>query len=121
MHELTNPPEAYAVKGRDLMNGLPKQVHITYQDIASCLDRSITKIEEAILVTLELTPPELSSDIHQSGIFLTGGGALLRGLDKRLALKTKLPVHVVDGPLLAVIKGTGIALNNIDNFKFLMR
>ena len=103
------------------MTGLPKQVTVTHQDIAFCLDKSITKIEEAILLTLELTPPELSSDIHQSGIYLTGGGALLRGLDLRISRKTKLPVHVVDGPLLAVVKGTGIALNNINNFKFLMR
>jgi len=121
LDDLPNPPEAYSVKGRDLMTGLPKQVIVTYQDIAACLDKSITKIEEAILITLELTPPELSSDIHQSGIYLTGGGALLRGLDKRLARRTKLPVHVVDAPLLAVIKGTGIALNNIKNFRFLMR
>ncbi|WP_299825640.1 rod shape-determining protein [uncultured Pontibacter sp.] len=121
MSELPNPPEAYNVKGRDLMTGLPKQVIVTYPDIAACLDKSITKIEEAILITLELTPPELSSDIHQSGIYLTGGGALLRGLDMRLARKTKLPVHVVDSPLLAVIKGTGVALSNINNFKFLMR
>ncbi|RAU82896.1 rod shape-determining protein [Pontibacter arcticus] len=121
VYDLPEAPEPYAVKGRDLMTGLPKQVTVTYQDIASCLDKSITKIEDAILVTLELTPPELSSDIHQSGIYLTGGGALLRGLDNRLAAKTRLPVHVVEGPLLAVIKGTGVALKNIDKFKFLMR
>ncbi|WP_162426701.1 rod shape-determining protein [Pontibacter pudoricolor] len=121
IEELPDAPEPYSVKGRDLMTGLPKQVTVTYQDIAVCLDKSITKIEEAILITLELTPPELSSDIHQSGIYLTGGGALLRGLDRRLARKTRLPVHVVEGPLLAVIKGTGVALSNINNFKFLMR
>ncbi|WP_018477706.1 rod shape-determining protein [Pontibacter roseus] len=121
LDDLSEPPAPYAVKGRNLMNGLPKQVSITHHDIASCLDRSLTKIEEAVLLTLEMTPPELSSDIHQSGIYLTGGGALLRGLDKRLSRKTKLPIHVVDTPLRSVVNGTGIALKNLDNFKFLMR
>lgn len=78
------------------------------------------KIEEAVLKALELTPPELSADIYEKGIYLTGGGALLRGLDQRLAEKTKLPVHVADDPLRAVVRGTGIALKNIDKFKFLM-
>lgn len=119
--ELPEPPEPYAVKGRNLLNGLPKQVMVGYQEIAACLDRSLTKIEDAILMTLELTPPELSSDIHQSGIYLTGGGALLRGLDRRLARRTKLPVHVVDSPLRSVVNGTGIALKNLENYKFLMR
>ncbi|MBB6611590.1 rod shape-determining protein [Pontibacter sp. Tf4] len=121
MDDLPEPPEPYAVKGRNLMNGLPKQVHITHHDIAACLDKSLSKIEDAVLMTLELTPPELSSDIHQSGIYLTGGGALLRGLDKRLARRTKLPVHIVDAPLHAVVNGTGIALKNLEHFKFLMR
>lgn len=119
--ELADPPEDYAVKGRNLMNGLPKQVKVNYKDIAACLDKSLTKIEDAILMTLELTPPELSSDIHQSGIYLTGGGALLRGLDRRLAKRTRLPIHVVETPLHSVVQGTATALRNLDNFKFLMR
>lgn len=119
--ELENPPEDFAIRGRDLMSGLPKQIKVSYTEIAYCLDKSLAKIEEAALKTLEITPPELSSDIHQSGIYLTGGGALLRGLDKRIANRTRLPVHVADDPLHTVVKGTGIALKNINNFRFLMR
>lgn len=118
--DLDNPPEDYAVNGRDLLSGIPKQVSVNYAEISHCLDKSIAKIEEAILKTLEITPPELSADIYQRGIYLTGGGALLRGLDKRIAAKTKLKVYVADDPLRAVIRGTGIALKNISTFKFLM-
>ncbi|TNE78673.1 MAG: rod shape-determining protein [Bacteroidetes bacterium] len=118
--ELDNPPDDFAVNGRDLMTGIPKQITVSYSEIALALDKSISKIEEAILRALELTPPELSADIYQTGLYLTGGGALLRGLDKRISTKTKLPVYVADDPLRAVVRGTGIALKNIDNFKFLM-
>ena len=118
---LTDPPADFAVQGRDLMTGVPKQITVSYTEIAHCLDKSISKIEEAILKALEMTPPELSADIYQTGIYLTGGGALLRGLDKRISSKTKLPVHVAEDPLRAVVRGTGIALKNIGNFKFLMQ
>jgi rod shape-determining protein MreB len=73
-----------------------------------------------VLKALETTPPELASDIYRTGLYLTGGGALLRGLDKRLSQKTKLPVHVTEDPLRAVVRGTGIALKNIDKFSFLI-
>ena len=89
----------YAVHGRDLMTGIPKEITVSYAEIAHALDKSISKIEEAILKALEMTPPELSADIYRTGIYLTGGGALLRGLDKRIAMKTKLPVHVAEDPL----------------------
>lgn len=118
--DIDNPPPDYEVNGRDLVTGLPKQVVVTYSEIALALDKSISKIEEAILKALEITPPELSADIYQTGLYLTGGGALLRGLDKRISMKTKLPVHVADDPLKAVVRGTGIALKNIHRFKFLM-
>jgi len=118
--ELENPPEDYAVRGRDLMTGIPKEIHVSYQEIAHALDKSISKIEEAIMSCLENTPPELSADIYRTGIYLAGGGALLRGLDKRISLKTRLPVHVAEDPLRAVARGTGIALKNIDRFPFLM-
>ncbi|MBX7107655.1 MAG: rod shape-determining protein [Chitinophagales bacterium] len=118
--DLDDPPEDFAVHGRDLMTGIPKQITVNYQEIAHALDKSISKIEEAVLKALETTPPELASDIHRSGLHLTGGGALLRGLDKRLSLKTKLPVSVADDPLRAVVRGTGIALKNIYRFPFLM-
>ncbi len=115
--ELENPPENFPVNGRDLMTGIPKQIIITYQEIAHALDKSIAKVEEAILKALETTPPELASDIYKTGLYLTGGGALLRGLDKRIAAKTKLPVQVADDPLRAVVRGTGIALSDVDRYK----
>ena len=118
--ELETPPADYAVHGRDLMTGIPKEITVSYSEIAHALDKSISKVEEAILKTLEITPPELSADIYRTGIYLTGGGALLRGLDKRISMKTKLPVHVAEDPLRAVVRGTGIALKNIDRFKFLI-
>ncbi len=117
---LDTPPEPYAVNGRDLMTGIPRQIMIGYQEIAGALDKSIMKIEEAVLKALELTPPELASDIYRTGLYLTGGGALLRGLDKRLSMKTHLPVIVADDPLRAVVRGTGIALKNTDRFSFLI-
>ena len=118
--ELENPPPDFAVHGRDLMTGIPKEITVSYSEIAHALDKSISKVEEAILKALEMTPPELSADIYRTGIYLTGGGALLRGLDQRIALKTKLPVHVAEDPLRAVVRGTGIALKNISRFKFLI-
>lgn len=119
--ELDNPPPDYPVHGRDLMTGVPKEIFVSYSEIAHALDKSISKIEEAILNALEITPPELAADIYRTGIYLTGGGALLRGLDKRISLKTKLPVHVAEDPLRAVARGTGIALKNADKFPFLIR
>ena len=120
MEEIDSPPEDFAVNGRDLMTGIPKQIKIGHVEVAHALDKSISKIEDAILRALESTPPELASDIYRTGLYLTGGGALLRGLDKRIALKTKLPVHVADDPLRAVVRGTGIALKNSDRFSFLI-
>jgi len=119
--DIDNPPPDYAVHGRDMMTGIPKEVVVNYAEIAHCLDKSIAKIEAAVMNALEMTPPELSSDIFETGIYLTGGGALLRGLDKRLHLLTKLKVHVDEDPLRAVARGTGIALKNFDKFTFLIR
>lgn len=118
--ELDNPPEDYAVNGRDMMTGIPKQITVSYGEISHCLDKSISKIEDAVLKALENTPPELAADIYKRGLYLTGGGALIRGLDKRISQKTKLPVHIADDPLRAVVRGTGIALKNTANFSFLI-
>ena len=118
---LEAPPEEYAVRGRDLMTGIPKEIYVTYKEIAHALDKSISKIEEAILSALEMTPPELSADIYKTGIYLAGGGSMLRGLDKRISQKTKLPVHIAEDPLRAVARGTGIALKNIDKYQFLIK
>jgi rod shape-determining protein MreB and related proteins len=112
---------AMPVNGRDLVTGIPKQIMVSYQEIAEALDKSIFKIEEGILKALETTPPELASDIYRRGLYLTGGGALLRGLDKRLAAKIKLPVHIADDPLKSVVRGTGLALKHYDRYPFVMR
>jgi len=119
--EIDNPPPDFHVQGRDLMTGIPKEVSVNYVEIANCLDKSISKIEEAILNALEMAPPELAADIYRKGIYMAGGGSLLRGLDKRIVMKTKLKVHVCEDPLRAVARGTGIALKNIHKFPFLIR
>ena len=100
------------VKGRDLINGLPKAVRITDSQIREAISRTVKQIIDNIKTTLETTPPELVSDIYEHGIFLTGGGALLRGLDKEIAQNTKIPVRVADDPLTCVVRGTGILLSD---------
>ncbi len=119
--DIDNPPPDYPVHGRDMLTGIPKEIMVNYAEIAHALDKSITKIEAAVLNALEMTPPELAADIFRTGIYLAGGGSLLRGLDKRIHLKTKLPVHVAEDPLRAVARGTGIALKNFDKFTFLIK
>ncbi len=119
--ELDDAPEPYTVRGPNLMTALPLEVDVTSQEIAHCLDKSLAKIEASIMSVLEQTPPELYSDIIQRGIFLTGGGALLKGLDKRLYEKVHIPFHVADDPLRAVARGTSYALKNANKLPFLMR
>lgn len=114
-------PEDYIVYGPNRITALPMSVPVCYQEIAHCLDRSIAKIEQAVLTALEGTPPELYADIVHNGVYLAGGGALLRGLSKRLSDRINIPFHVADEPLLSVAKGTGTALKNVDKFTFLMR
>ena len=114
-------PEDYIVRGPNRITALPMEVPVNYQEVAHCLEKSIAKIETAILSALEQTPPELYADIVLNGIYLAGGGALLRGLDKRLTDKINIPFHIAEDPLLSVAKGTGIALKNVDRFSFLMR
>ncbi len=118
---LENPPEDYVVHGPNQMTALPMEVPVSYQEIAHCLEKSISKMEAAILSALEQTPPELYADIVRNGIYLAGGGALMRGLDKRLTDKIGIAFHVAEDPLHAVAKGTGVALKNIDKFNFLIR
>ncbi len=119
--ELDNPPPELAVHGRDMMTGIPKEISVNYSEVAHCLDKSITKIEAAVMNALEMTPPELAADIYRTGIYMAGGGSLLRGLDKRISLKTKLTVHIAEDPLRAVARGTGIALKNFHKFPFLIK
>lgn len=115
-----NAPEDYVVHGPNKITALPMTVPVCYQEIAHCLEKTIARIETAVLDALTETPPELYADIVNNGIYLTGGGALLRGLDKRLTDKINIPFHVAEDPLQSVAKGTGVALKNIHNFSFLM-
>lgn len=119
--ELENPPEDYVVHGPNQMTALPMEVPVSYQEIAHCLEKSISKVEMAVLSALEQTPPELYSDIVRRGVYLAGGGALLRGLAKRLSDKINIRFNVAEDPLHAVAHGTGIALKNVDKFNFLIR
>ena len=121
LKELDHPPDDVAVNGRDLVTGIPKQIMVSYQEVADALDKSVFKIEEAILKALEKTPPELAADIFRRGLYLTGGGALLRGLDIRISSKIKLPVHIADDPLRSVVRGTGMALKHVHKYPFLMQ
>ncbi len=119
--ELENPPAEYLVHGPNKMTALPMELPVSHQEISHCIDKSIKKIEDAILSALEQTPPELYADIVKNGIYLAGGGALLRGLNKRLTDKIGIQFHIAEDPLLAVARGTGIALKNLDRFSFLIR
>jgi rod shape-determining protein MreB len=119
--ELENAPQDFYVRGPNLMTAMPIEIPISYQEIAHCLDKSLSKVETAILSVLEQTPPELYADIVSRGIYLAGGGALLRGLDKRLSEKISIPFHIAEDPLQAVARGTGITLKNVDKFPFLMK
>jgi rod shape-determining protein MreB len=117
IEDLDTAPEDMSVQGRDLLTGKPKQVDVSYREIAKALDKSIQRIEDAVMETLSQTPPELAADIYNTGIYLAGGGSMLRGLDKRISLKTDLPVYIAEDPLRAVVRGTGMALKNINKYK----
>ncbi len=114
---LDMPPEDMNVQGRDLLTGKPKQAQVSYREIAKALDKSILRIEDSVMETLSQTPPELAADIYKTGVYLAGGGSMLRGLDKRLSQKTDLPIYIAEDPLRAVVRGTGIALKNLYRYK----
>ena len=114
-------PEDYIVHGPNRITALPMEVPVCYQEIAHCIDKTVAKVENAVLSALENTPPELYADIVKNGIYLSGGGALLRGLDRRLQAKIGIPFHIAEDPLRSVAKGAGVALKNIGRFSFLMR
>ena len=115
--DLELPPDEMNFQGRDLLTGKPKQVQISHREIAKALDKSILRIEDSVMETLSQTQPELAADIYNTGIYLAGGGSMLRGLDKRLSQKTDLPVYIAEDPLRAVVRGTGIVLKNIAKYK----
>lgn len=122
--ELETTPEPFDVIGPNLMTAYPVKVPVSSMEIAHCLDRSLAKIETLIVSVLEQTPPELYADIVKEGIHLSGGGALIRGLDKRLTDKLKINFHVAEDPLRAVARGTNMALKNLRSGKlcpYLMR
>ena len=113
-------PEDYIVHGPNRITALPMEVKVCYQEIARCLEKTVSKIEAAVLQALEETPPELYADIVKNGIYLAGGGALLKGLARRLSEKIGIEFHVADDPLRCVAKGTGVALKHVHDFPFLM-
>ncbi|SUZ83636.1 uncharacterized protein METZ01_LOCUS36490 [marine metagenome] len=115
--KLDTPPDDLRVQGRDLLSGKPKEKIISYIEVTKAVDKSVIRIEDSIMETLSQTPPELAADIYNTGIYLAGGGALLRGLDERLSKKTDLPVYIAEDPLQAVVRGTGICLKNLEKFK----
>lgn len=119
--DLDTPPEDFTVVGADMMDTRPREINVNYREICECLEKSVQKIENAVLKTLQETPPELYSDICTNGVVLAGGGALLRGLDKRLTKRFGITFKIADDPLHAVAHGTGIALKNTDAFNFLIR
>lgn len=119
--DLDNPPAEYVVQGSHLVSAQPLQIGVSHIQTAAWLDESLTQIENAIIAALEITPPELYSDISKEGIWLTGGGALLKGLDVRLQKRTGIKFQVAEDPLHSVARGTGIALKNIDKYQFLIR
>ena len=104
----------FPMRGRDVISGLPKEIMVTDVHIREALERSVRTIVDHIKMVLENTPPELTADIHERGMLLTGGGSLLKGLDLVIAKATKIPVRVVDDPLTAVVRGTGILLDDAD-------
>ncbi|KIL46138.1 rod shape-determining protein [Jeotgalibacillus campisalis] len=114
---VSDEPREMDIRGRDLLTGLPKTIQIAEAEITQALSDTVTSIIESVKSTLEKTPPELSADIMDRGIVLTGGGALLRKLDQMITQETEMPVHIAEEPLDCVAIGTGKALDNIDYFK----
>ncbi|MBK7497771.1 MAG: rod shape-determining protein [Ignavibacteriales bacterium] len=110
------------VKGRDLVGGIPKTTEVSSVEIREALNEAVVQIVDAVRQTLERTPPELSADILDRGVMLTGGGALLKGLDERIRMETNLPVHVAEDPLTAVVRGAGKVIDNLNHYsKVLIR
>jgi rod shape-determining protein MreB len=119
--ELEDAPEDYVVTAPNILTALPQTISLSYNEIAYALDKSLTKLDAALMKVLQEMPAELYSDVVKNGIYLAGGGALIRGLDRRLSKKTGIPFHIAEDPLRAVVRGTNIALKNINRFSFLMR
>lgn len=119
--ELEDEPEDMKITGPSVFTALPQTVVLNYSEIAYALEASLSKLDEAVMQVLTKMPPELYSDVVENGIYLAGGGALIKGLDKRLSDKTGIPFHIAEDPLRAIVRGTNIALKNMDKFQFLLR
>lgn len=119
--ELEEPLEDFVITGPSILTALPQTVSLNYNEIAYALEKSLVKLDAALMKVLESMPPELYSDVYHNGVYLAGGGALIKGLDKRLSEKTGIPFHIAEDPLRAIVRGTNLALKNIDRFSFLMR
>lgn len=119
--DMEEEPEDFVVTAPNMLTALPQTVSLSYSEIAYALDKSLTKLDDALMKVLEAMPPELYSDVVKNGIYLAGGGALIKGLDRRLHEKTGIPVHIAEDPLRAIVRGTGIALKNMENFSFLIK
>ncbi len=119
--ELEDAPEDFVVTAASMLTGLPQTITLSYNEIAYALDKSLAKLDAALMKVLQEMPAELYSDVVKNGIYLAGGGALIKGLDRRLSKKTGIPFHIAEDPLRAIVRGTNIALKNIDHFTFLMR
>ena len=119
--ELEEEPEDFVITGPNILTSLPQTVTLSYNEIAYALEKSLVKLDAALMKVLETMPPELYADIVKKGVYLAGGGALIKGLDKRLSNKSGLPFHIAEAPLRAIARGTGIAMKNIDKFSFLMK
>ena len=118
--DLDEEPEDFVLTGPNMLTALPQTVTLSYNEIAYALEKSLVKLDAALMTVLETMPPELHADIVKNGIYLAGGGALIKGLDKRLSNKSGLPVHIAEDPLRAIARGTSIAMKNVDKFSFLM-
>lgn len=118
--DLDEEPEDFVLTGPNMLTALPQTVTLSYNEIAYALEKSLVKLDAALMTVLETMPPELYADIVKNGIYLAGGGALIKGLDKRLSNKSGLPVHIAEDPLRAIARGTSIAMKNVDKFSFLM-
>ncbi len=114
-------PDDYTITGPDILTAHPYTVTLRYSEMVYALEKSLLKIDVAISKVLEMVPPELYADIVKSGIYLAGGGALIKGLDKRLNEKLGIQFNIAEDPLRAIVRGTGIALNNINHFQFLIK
>jgi rod shape-determining protein MreB len=119
--ELDDEPEDYVLTGPDIFTQLPKTITLCYNEIAYALEKSLVRLENALLQVMQTMPPGLYSDVVEKGIYLAGGGALIKGLDVRLSRKSGIPVHVAEDPLSAVARGTNIAMKNLKDFSFLMK